>query len=114
MLSGVDSNKEQQSVQLAKLGSEVTILLGRADLDKNSIKEKMLKYISQKYKEIDARGSITQRLRDTFGKFQYLNEFSPELFESTVDEIKLYADSTIGIILTNKQEIRNGDIYGTT
>ena len=62
-----------------------------------SIKEKMLKYISQKYKEIDARGSITQRLRDTFGKFQYLNEFSPELFESTVDEIKLYADSTIGI-----------------
>ena len=35
-----------------------------------------------------------------------LQTFSIELLEKTVDEIKMYADGTLGIVLENGQEIR--------
>ena len=74
----------------------------------------MIQYASLKYAELDSAVSKAQRLKDIFIDSQPMTSFSVGFLERTTDEIMLYTDGTIGLILENGQEIRKGVTYADT
>ncbi len=106
--------KNEPSIELIRLNNEISRLFDSTEIDRETARAKILEYASAQYRETDSIMTIAHRLKDTFTEAIPLTAFCPHLFERTVDEIKLYADGKVGIILTNNQEIRNGGQYGTT
>lgn len=109
-----DKKESNPSIEQIRLYNESSKLFNCAQVDRDQVKTKLLEYASLKYQELDSAVCIARRLKDTFIAASRLTNFCPLLFEKTVDEIKLYTDENIGIILTNKQEIKSGGQYGST
>ncbi len=105
--------ESEQSIEIIRLNNEISRLFDSTEVDRDTARAKILEYAALKYQESDRQVCIAQRLKDTFSQAIPLQAFCPHLFERTVDEIRLYTDKTIGIILANRQEIRNGGQYGT-
>ncbi len=104
----------EPSEDLRRLKGEVARILNAPKIDRETAREKMLEYVSKRYEEMDCTPCQAQKLRDIFMGAEPSRGFNGKLFYQTVDEIKLYRDGTVGLILENKQEIRNGGIYGTS
>ena len=74
----------------------------------------MIRYTSMKYAEIDTEVYRAQRLKNVFIDNQPMHSFSAAFLERTTNEIMLYTDGSIGLILENGQEIRKGATYADT
>lgn len=106
--------ESEPSIELIRLNNEISRLFDSPQIDREVARAKMLEYASLKYQETDLTVSITQQLHDIFTEAVPLQSFCPHLFDRTVDEIRLHTDGTIGIVLTNKQEIKKGGQNGTS
>ena len=98
----------ESSTELRRLNNEITRAFDSIQIDKNAVRRMMIQHASLKYTELDSAVSKAQRLKDIFTASQPLTTFSVEFLHSTTDEIMLYTDGTIGLILENGQEIRKG------
>ena len=96
----------EPSAELRRLNNEITRAFDSIQIDRTAVREMMIRYASMKYAELDSAICRAQRLKDIFTASQPLTAFSIEFLHSTTDEIMLYTDGTIGLILENGQEIR--------
>lgn len=103
----VPEEKEvETSLGIRRLNNEIAQMFEGKLIDGEAVREKMITYASLRYAELDNSVIKAQRLKDIFTATIPLQTFSLELLEKTVDEIKMYADGTLGIVLENGQEIR--------
>ena len=103
----VPEEKEvETSLGIRRLNNEIAQMFEGKLIDGEAVREKMITYVSLRYAELDNSVIKAQRLKDIFTATIPLQTFSLELLEKTVDEIKMYADGTLGIVLENGQEIR--------
>lgn len=98
----------EPSLESRKLDNEIKNAFNSINLNQNAIREMMIRHVSLKYAELDSSVCRARRLKNIFSESQPLTRFSVEFLHKTTDEIMLYADGTVGIILENKQEIRKG------
>ena len=111
----IPTEKEiEPSFELRKLNNEITRAFDSIQIDRNAVREMMIRYASMKYAEIDSVGSKAKRLKDLFTNSKMMTSFSVDFLERTTDEIMLYTDGTIGLILENRQEIRKGANHANT
>ena len=103
----------ESSTELRRLNNEITRAFDSIQIDRTAVREMMIRYASMKYAELDSAVYRAQRLKDIFSTSQPLTSFSVEFLHSTTDEIMLYTDGTIGLILENGQEIRKGADYAS-
>lgn len=99
-----DIDKEP-SLDVRRLGNEISRMLDSHSFDKNILRKKMLECVSLKYKEIDSQKYISKRLKADFANASPLIKFSMDLFNRTVKAIKLSTDGAVSIILINDQQI---------
>ena len=105
----IPTKKEiEPSIEIRKLNNEITRAFDNAQIDRNVVREKMIRYASLKYQELDSAVCTAQRIKDIFTESQPMASFSAEFMVRTTDEIKLYTDCSVGLILENGQEIRKG------
>ena len=104
----------ESSTELRRLNNEITRAFDNIQIDRTAVREMMIRYASMKYAELDSAVYRAQRLKDIFSTSQPLTAFSVDFLHSTTDEIMLYTDGTIGLILENGQEIRKGADYAST
>ena len=104
----------ESSTELQRLNNEITRAFDSIQIDRTAVREMMIRYASMKYAELDSAVYRAQRLKDIFSTSQPLTAFSVDFLHSTTDEIMLYTDGTIGLILENGQEIRKGADYAST
>ncbi len=106
--------ERESSLDLIRVNNEIARLCDSTQIDRAIVKEKMLEYLTIKYSEVDSSVSQAQKLKDIFIEAVPLKVFCPHLFERTVEEIKLYTDGKIGLVLNNKQEIQSGGNYASS
>lgn len=108
----IPAEKEMEtSVETRRLNNEITRIFDSKLIDGEAVRTKMITYASMRYAELDDSAVKAKRIKDIFTATMPLQTFSLELLERTVDEIKIYADGTLGIILENGQEIRQEVAY---
>ena len=111
----IPTEKEiEPSFELRKLNNEITRAFDSIQIDRNAVREMMIRYASMKYAELDSAVSKAKRLKDLFTDSKMMTSFSVDFLERTTDEIMLYTDGTIGLILENRQEIRKGANHANT
>lgn len=98
----------EPSAEFRRLNNEITRVFDSIQIDRTAVREMLIRYTSMKYAELDSAVYKAQRLKDIFTASQPLTAFSVEFLHSTIDEIMLYTDGAIGLILENGQEIRRG------
>ena len=96
------------SLEMRRLNGEITRMFEVAQVDRDKVRKKMIEYAALKYAELDSFIIKSKRLKDIFIAKVPMKKFSLDLLEKTVGEIKMYADGTLGIVLENGQEIRQG------
>ena len=111
----IPTEKEKEpSIELRKLNNEITRAFDSIQIDRNAVREMMIRYASMKYAELDTEVYRAQRLKNVFIDNQPMPSFSAAFLERTTNEIMLYTDGSIGLILENGQEIRKGATYADT
>ena len=120
LLNGLITNPElitipiekvrETNLETRRLNNEITRMFDTQAIDRETVRKKMIEYASLLYSDIDVEPSIAQRLKDYFMNITTLDSFSSKILENVADEIRLYSDGTISIVLENKQEIRNGGL----
>lgn len=108
MISIPTEKETEPSAELRRLNNEITKAFDRIQIDKDAVRRMMIQHASLKYTELDSAVSKARRLKDIFSESQPLTTFSIEFLHRTADELMLYTDGTIGLILENRQEIRKG------
>ena len=101
-----EEKETETSGEIRRLNNEITRMFDGKLIDGEAVRTKMITYASLKYAELDNSVIKAQRLKDIFRATLPLQTFSLELLERTVDEIKMYTDGTLGIVLENGQEIK--------
>lgn len=94
------------SMELQCQEKELEKMMNCAPLDRKQVREKVIGYYAKQYAEMDSSVCVSQKLRDVFREAEPMREFSREVFDRTADEIYLYQDGEIGIVLENGQEVR--------
>lgn len=97
--------EQEQSIEVRRLDNEIGRTLEGFDFNKDDLRKKMLKCISLKYQDIKPETYTAKQLRADFADANPLSDFSADLFARTVKAIRFNEDGTIGIILTNDQQI---------
>ena len=95
----------EPSCELQKLDNEIGRMLESIDADKDALRKAMLQRVSAVYRDIPNEIYTAKRLRAVFAKAEPLSHFSAALFRRTVKAIRFHEDGTIGVLLTNDQEI---------
>ena len=113
MISIPTEKESEPSAELRRLNNEITRAFDSIQIDKDAVRRMMIRYASMKYAELDSAVSKAQRLKDIFIDSQPMTSFSVGFLERTTDEIMLYTDGSIGLILENGQEIRKGANYAS-
>ena len=114
MISIPTEKEIEPSAELRRLNNDITRAFDSIQIDKDAVRRMMIQYASMKYAELDSAVSKAQRLKDIFIDSQPLTTFSIEFLHRTADELMLYTDGTIGLILENGQQIRKGATYADT
>ena len=114
MISIPTEKETEPSEELRRLNNEITKAFDRIQIDKDAVRRMMIQHASLKYTELDSAVSKARRLKDIFSESQPLTTFSIEFLHRTADELMLYTDGTIGLILENGQQIRKGATYADT
>ena len=111
----IPTEKENEpSIELRRLNNEITRAFDSIQIDRDAVRRMMIQYASMKYAELDSAVSKAQRLKDIFIDSHPMISFCVGFLERTTDEIMLYTDGTIGLILENGQQIRKGATYADT
>ena len=100
--------------EIQKLDNEIGRMLERPDLDKNALRQAMLRRVSVVYRDIPNEIYIAKRLRADFANAKPLSTFSADLFNRTVKAVRFHEDGTIGILLMNNQEIEKENPNGNS
>ena len=114
MISIPTEKEIEPSAELRRLNNEITRAFDSIQIDKDAVRRMMIQHASLKYAELDSAVSKARRLKDIFTESQPLTSFSIEFLHRTTDELMLYTDGTIGLILENGQQIRKGATYADT
>ena len=102
----------EASNETRKLNNEIARMLDGIDIDRDTIRKKMLEAVSQKYKDIDSAAYTTQRLIAELKNAEPITAFTPELLDKVVQSIILNKNKTIELILINNQIIRKESTDG--
>ena len=97
----------------AQTEGEIARVFSDSKTDREGTRRNLLEYATKQYEGIDGAVCQSQRLRDIFIHTRPMQGFNRELFFETVDEVKLYTDGMVGLVLENRQEICGGGTYGT-
>lgn len=100
-LTKIESNMEQK-----RLENEIVRTLEGYSFDRESLKQKMLQYVTLQYSEIPNDTYNYRRLKLIFEQASPVASFSAELVDKAVQKIRLHTDGTVSIVLINGQEIR--------
>ncbi len=85
---------------------EIAKIMDKPKNAPKTAKNEMIEYVSALYEKIGFRACQTRITKDIFINAQSTIAFDRALFAKTVDEVCLYIDGTVGLILENRQEIR--------
>lgn len=100
-----NSDTSQPNLDVLRLESEIIRMLDSHGFDKSSLRKKMLECVSVKYRNIDSRKYISEKLKADFANASPLINFSMDLFNRTVKTITFSTDDAVSIILINDQQI---------
>lgn len=91
--------------QARKLRNEINRTLGTTGYDKAELRQKMIRWLSLKYRCINHNAYAIQQMKADFEKSSLLSSFSADLTNRTVESITLNTDGTILLTLMNHQTI---------
>ena len=100
--------------EVRKLDNEISRMLEGFNADKDALRKAILRRISAAYRDIPNEIYTAKRLRAVFANAEPLSSFSTDIFNRTVKAIRFHEDGTIGILLTNDQEIGKEGLYGNS
>ena len=100
--------------EVRKLDNEIGRMLESINSDKDALRKAVLRRVSAAYRDIPNEIYTAKRLRAVFANAEPLSSFSSDLFCRTVKAIRFHEDGTIGILLTNDQEIGKEGLYGNS
>ena len=100
--------------EVRKLDNEIGRMLEGFHADKDALRKAILRRVSAAYRDIPNEIYTAKRLRAVFANAEPLSSFSTDLFSRTVKAIRFHEDGTIGILLTNDQEIGKEGLYGNS
>lgn len=110
-INQTDTIKSEPSMAVRLVNNEIAQLFDTAEIDKNTLRKKLLESVSKRYEDIDNAPYITRKLQAELAG-EHTTE-GIQRINKTVSEIILYTDLTVGIILLNGQFIRKEQIHGT-
>lgn len=110
-INQTDTIKSEPSMAVRLVNNEIAQLFDTAEIDKDTLRKKLLESVSKRYKDIDNAPYITRKLQAELAG-EHTTE-GIQRINKTVSEIILYTDLTVGIILLNGQFIRKEQIHGT-
>lgn len=106
------------SKELIRLNNEIGRILEGFSIQKETLRNQLLQSVALKYEGIDNAVYIAKRLKADFAEASPLSDFSPELFNRTVSELRIYENGAVALILINGQQIgkeqSDGNYSGTT
>lgn len=107
-----DTIEFEPSKAVRLVNNEIARLFDTAEVDKDTLRKKLLEGISKRYEDIDNAPYITRKLQAELTG-EHTTE-SVQKINKMVSEIILYTDLTVGIILLNGQFIRKEQTHGTS
>lgn len=110
-INQTDTIKSEPSMAVRLVNNEIAQLFDTAEVDKDTLRKKLLESVSKWYDDIDNAPYITRKLQAELAG-EHTTE-GIQRINKTVSEIILYTDLTVGIILLNGQFIRKEQIHGT-
>ena len=100
----IDAIESEPSISVRLVNNEIARLYDMAEIDKETLRKKLLEGISKRYEDIDNKPYATRKLQVELMRDQSTDNV--QRINKTVSEIILYTDLTVGIILLNGQLIR--------
>lgn len=107
----IDAIESEPSISVRLVNNEIARLYDMAEIDKETLRKKLLEGISKRYEDIDNKPYATRKLQVELMRDQSTDNV--QRINKTVSEIILYTDLTVGIILLNGQFIRKEQTHGT-
>ena len=95
----------EPSTELRKLNHEIGRTLDGFSIQKETLRKQLLQSVSLKYGDIDNEVYTAKRLKADFANASPLSDFSTELFNRTVSELRLCENGSVILTLTNGQRI---------
>lgn len=105
------TTKAEPSIAVRHVSNEIGRLFDATEVDKETLRKKLLEGVSKRYEDIDNTPYSARKLQMEFMSEQPTE--SVQRINKTVSEIILYTDLTVGIILLNGQLIRKEQTHGT-
>ena len=104
----------EPSAEVRKLDNEIGRMLEGFNADKDALRKAVLRRVSAAYRDIPNEIYTAKRLRAVFANTEPLSSFPADLVNRAVKAIRFHEDGTIGILLTNDQEIGKEGLYGNS
>lgn len=95
----------EPSPERMRLQNEIARDFEENDIKKENLKRKILQIAELRYREIGSEEYIAKKCQRDFDRAEKLTAFSAELTEKTVDQILLYRDGSVNLLLKNGQII---------
>lgn len=95
----------EPSAELRRLNHEIERNLEGFSIQKETLRKQLLQSVSLKYEGIGNAVYTARRLKADFANASPLSDFSPELFNRTVSELRLCENGSVILTLTNGQQI---------
>lgn len=110
-IQAIGTSESEPSVSVRRVNNEIARLFDTTEVDKESLRKKLLEGISKRYEDIVNTPYATRKIQAEF-----VGDNSTEgvqRINKTISEIILYTDLTVGIILLNGQFIGKEQTHGT-
>ena len=110
-IQAIGTSESEPSVAVRRVNNEIARLFDATEVDKESLRKKLLEGISKRYEDIVNTPYATRKIQA-----ELMGDNSTEdvqRINKTISEIILYTDLTVGIILLNGQFIRKEQTHGT-
>ena len=110
-IQAIGTSESEPSVAVRRVNNEIARLFDTTEMDKESLRKKLLEGISKRYEDIVNTPYATRKIQA-----ELVGDNSTEgvqRINKTISEIILYTDLTVGIILLNGQFIRKEQTHGT-
>ncbi len=111
-IQAIGTSESEPSVAVRRVNNEIAHLFDTTEVDKESLRKKLLEGISKRYEDIVNTPYATRKIQA-----ELVGDNSTEgvqRINKTISEIILYTDLTVGIILLNGQFIGKEHTNGTT
>lgn len=95
----------EPSAELRRMNHEIERNLDSFSIQKETLRKQLLQSVSLKYEDIDNAVYTAKRLKADFANASPLSDFSPELFNRTVSELRLCENGSVILTLTNGQQV---------